>query len=546
MTLHHPPLRSADHVMRLTQMGAMFPTRLSFLRQVTRRLIDEKCEVTRQHCTWDEQGFGTAVYQLTFGAHPYALCAITSPLSDENRTDRVIAEAWDAAFVLFDGHPTPEDIAEIEANAPLQEAGRFNGKALVLSRANKSVRLFQSVVTALREDRPLPMADLHRVGYMMRTTAVYGNGKFGIADRPDFANRPGMSGPFAAEMLTVWLIRHFTHDLVEHLAGKPLPKKVKKMLGIGNATGLGMAPFLVSHPNLLNAWMTCREEAVARVKAAPMTHDIAQRLMTLSRRVGQHLLEWNVADAQAQADIVALRRDWAQMMQGVTQEQLLTSGIAPLLERSAYVSTGLEELTVAWAIEGFGDLTDDLTACMATPAQPQLDRDMPCETVAQLIADHWPDCLATDFEDKSETGQFWYVSAAKLEPRLGQRQSDPGADLESPLDISRRMQSLRDDLNGQAGPIWQFLLTHPHHRFAVERVQTLAKNPYSEIRCNLIAATTAPIDMLRCKLSFFGATKFDPKSKLWTRITLGQGAPLAEEIADGTAKDDWWLAVNAP
>ena len=29
------------------------------------------------------------------------------------------------------------------------------------------------------------------VGYLMRTTAVYGNGKFGIADRTNFADRPG-------------------------------------------------------------------------------------------------------------------------------------------------------------------------------------------------------------------------------------------------------------------------------------------------------------------------------------------------------------------
>jgi hypothetical protein len=34
-----------------------------------------------------------------------------------------------------------------------------------------------------------------------------------------------------------------------------------------------------------------------------------------------------------------------------------------------------------------------------------------------------------------------------------------------------------------------------------------------------------PIDLLRAKLAMFGATKFDPKSDLWTRITMYQGAP---------------------
>ena len=79
---------------------------------------------------------------------------------------------------------------------------------------------------------------------------------------------------------------------------------------------------------------------------------------------------------------------------------------------------------------------------------------------------------------------------------------------------------------------------------AVIRVQALAQNNYSEIRDNLVDADMAPIDMLRCKLSFFGASKFDPKSQLWTRITLAQGAPLASDLASNNASDDWWLPVS--
>jgi hypothetical protein len=94
--------------------------------------------------------------------------------------------------------------------------------------------------------------------------------------------------------------------------------------------------------------------------------------------------------------------------------------------------------------------------------------------------------------------------------------------------------------------MWQFLSQFPQHRLAVQRVQALARNPYSEIRDNLVDGDMAPIDMLRCKLSFFGASKFDPKSQLWTRITLAQGAPLASDLAAGTARDDWWLPVSAP
>ena len=38
---------------------------------------------------------------------------------------------------------------------------------------------------------PMP-AMIRDIGYLMRTTAVYGNGKFGIADRALIADRPGL------------------------------------------------------------------------------------------------------------------------------------------------------------------------------------------------------------------------------------------------------------------------------------------------------------------------------------------------------------------
>ena len=110
-----------------------------------------------------------------------------------------------------------------------------------------------------------------------------------------------------------------------------------------------------------------------------------------------------------------------------------------------------------------------------------------------------------------------------------------------PFDIPHQIQSALPDLEcvDPDMPLAQFMLDQPKHRFVLRRVLTTAHYPYGEIRDNLVAGDTRPIDMLRCKLSFFGASKFDPKSDLWTRITLYQGAPLAEEINDAGAND--WL-----
>jgi hypothetical protein len=532
------PLRTADEVMRLRRMGASFPTRLSFLRVLLRRLSAEKARVTRPVWIMDADGFGHAVYSITFGGHVYSLVAVSTDLPPELRTDRVIASAWDTAYVLYDGVPSADEIARIVATAPLQEAARFTVRDLVLSRANKSVRLFAHTVERLRAGGQ-PCADLVRsIGYLMRTTAVYGNGKFGIADRDVFAMRDGMGGPFMAEMLTVWLIRGFTHDLVEHAAGAPLDAHLKRHLGIGNSTGLGMAPFLVSHPMLLNAWITARETALARVRAIE-TLDAAQIevIYKLAARAAQHLAEWQVPDDIGQQRIDLMRREWPQLVALMKPDVMLEPmPLDRLWQASAWFSIDTQECLAALMIEPFGDLVDDLCDTMATENRVTLDPSMACADLQALIVRDWAWAMG-DYEIHDACHQFWYVSDAKAEPRLGLRHTEAGAKVESPLDIARQVACLACDLQG-GGSVAALLARHPEHRAAVRRVQSLDGAPYGEIRDNLIGRDCLPIDMLRCKLGFFGAAKFDPKSDRWTRITLCQGAPLRDELGNA---DDWWL-----
>ena len=77
----------------------------------------------------------------------------------------------------------------------------------------------------------------------------------------------------------------------------------------------------------------------------------------------------------------------------------------------------------------------------------------------------------------------------------------------------------------------EFLLSFPEHRHIVRRVQIIASKEYAEIQDNTIAAEMMPIDLLRCKLSFFGATKFDPRSDRWLRINLFQHMPFPNELS---------------
>ena len=69
-------------------------------------------------------------------------------------------------------------------------------------------------------------------------------------------------------------------------------------------------------------------------------------------------------------------------------------------------------------------------------------------------------------------------------------------------------------------------------RHVVRRAFIVEKFPYAEIQDNTINENVVPIDMLRLKLSFFGALKFDPRSDKWLRICMFQGAPLPHELKD--------------
>lgn len=536
-------LRPPDEVMRLKRMGAFFPTRLSFMRSLIRTLASENAVLHRPVWDMDKHGFGRAVYSIDYGGHTYSLIAYSNDLSPENRTDRVIAEAWDAAFVLFDGIPTTDDLDRNQENAPKQEVGRFTPKELVLSRANKSVRFFEHTAEALSKGEQPDTDMVQEIGYLMRTTAVYGNGKFGIADRARIQNRRAMSGPFQAEMLTVWLIRNFSHDLVEHVAkarspdAASLAPNIKRHLGIGNSTGLGMAPFLVNHPILLNNWILVRETALARVRACDEID--TEHTMGLIARAKQHLKEWNVPDKAQMKRIEDLRTDW----KNLHQDSAWISKNSPwnvLFESSRRYGVECQELTVALMLEANGDLIDGLCECMDSDCEPQLLPNMNLKTLKSTVETHANWALEPDFEDETEIAQFWYVSEEKLEPRLGDRHQEPGADRESPLDIARQIRRMYDDLKtGNQETVAEFLMDFPSHRSAARRVQALIQFPYAEIRDNLLCKTCLPIDMLRCKLSFFGASKFDPKSDRWTRITMYQGAPLPGELSGNS--DDWWL-----
>jgi hypothetical protein len=186
-------------------------------------------------------------------------------------------------------------------------------------------------------------------------------------------------------------------------------------------------------------------------------------------------------------------------------------------------------------LEPQGELVDDLADMMAADESVAfpVDGRMTCDALRVAIATDYSWTRDCDFDRESAHARFWYVSEEKLEPRLGERFLEPGADLEQPLAVARDIVALLRALAEEppSTPVADFLLRRPEWRHLVRRAQVVAEHPYSEIRGNLIDAEMRPVDLLRCKLAFFGARNFDPRSDRWLRIALFAGEPLIEDVA---------------
>lgn len=553
----NPKWRSPDVVMRLRRLGSLHQCRLSFMRVLTRRMAREAWSFSRSAFRIDEAGVGHAVYTATGPDRAYSLVAFAHDLPDEKRSDRVIADAWDATFALFDGVPTRADIERLSKNVPLQEAGRVSEAELTLSRANRSVRLWRHVVEALAAGRQPDVGMIDDVGYLMRTTAVYGSGKFGAADREVIADRDEMHGPFQAEMLTVYLIRTFVRDLVQHMARSvggdeavALDPTIARRLGIGNSTGLGMAPYIVNHPVLFNNWIMAREEAIARVRAvANAEPQEVQVFRDLLERSIISVAIWSSEHPVQREKLRHLRVDLEALQAKVTAfnwtKDQPWDHLCAWSERT--LSEEGQELLASLILEPYGELVDGLAHCMADSNGEafRIDGTMPVADVRALIEAAFGWTKDIDWAEARNCARAWYVSEEKLEPRLGERFEEPIAAYEQPLAPARDAASALDALTAFAPdiPIAEVLLRLPEHRHTIRRAQMHRLAPFGEIRDNTISVDLLPIDMLRAKLSFFGATHFDPRSDRWVRICMYAGAPYPEDVSPDTA--DLWVYPGA-
>ncbi|WP_341212915.1 hypothetical protein [uncultured Limimaricola sp.] len=313
----------------------------------------------------------------------------------------------------------------------------------------------------------------------------------------------------------------------------------RRAFGIGNSTGLGMAPFLLNHPILLNNWIETCEIALARVRALPaITAAEAQAFRIMLRRGRRNVDDWH-SEHPIQCDKIAgLKSDLDRLAAHIEAGALDAAQPWDRLYRWAETSLSLkgQELLVALMMEPYGALVDDLPMRMSADENAgfRIEGGMTVARLRDILKSDYAWALGIDWDSPEAQARAWYVSAEKLEPRLGERHLEPVAAYEQPLAPGRDAALLFEALKGEDADtrVADFLLRRPEHRYILRRVQISARHPYAEIRDNTVGADVLPIDLLRAKLSFFGACHFDPRSDRWVRINMFRNAPFPHELAE--------------
>ena len=542
-----------NNYMRLARMGSRYPSRLSFSRSMLRRLINDKWKIKKSRFDLDKNGYGTVVYEIIINNDTYSLVCFSAFLDDKDRSDRVIASKWDTAYTLHVGKLTDEDLKRLKDTIPLQESGRNSPNELILSRANKSVRLFQYVVNCLSQGSQPDINEINKVGYLLRTTAVYGSGKFGLSDFSNTKNKTIFDQPFRAEMLSVYLIREFSIELVEHVAEQinpskavKLERKIKQHLGIGNSTGLGMAPFIIKHPKLISKWMSQYTKTLEKIVDIDLDIEAFEKYKILLNKALNYLQEVNTSDEfqinKNKFTIDDLKKYILHCYQLDFSQNFKWLDILDYCDSNFNYDT--QEIARVQLIELFPKISEELAEDMSDDEIMDINGNQTIGELKKIINNKYSWVKKIDFNNKESNYLFWYVSAAKLEPRLGERFNEKGSELEQHLGIAKMVNDLIKKIKNLNDNklTCEFLIENPEFRGIIKRIQSLKDYPFSEVEDNVLDKQTIPIDMLRFKLSFFGANRYDPKSDRWLRVSFFSGAPYLSDL-NSTNVDEWGFAT---
>ena len=557
-----PKIRNWEQLMTPIRLASIQPSALSGTRSLIDKMVREKWQILLDRFELNNDQSGTAVYSIKTPSNEFNFIAFSFPPKKEGRTGRIISQVWDMRCALEEGRATEESIETARSELPKLYRGRASKNTLIWGRANRSFRVFDSVLESLIKGQQPKISDLNSVCYLMRNTGLDGNGTFGTKSFFSLGSEHPLGNVLEADFLTAYMMREFSFDLIERLAKMKSTKstilspEVRRYIGVGNGSGLGLIFFVQRHPMLINSWITAREMAITKAFQLSLTKGNKKilRLLDLTKRV----MLFRDEDVMNYESFTSSKVIAKQIQSTIPLiEELFHSGtlnghrykwpleyIAKILLNHSAPET--YETFISLIIELVKDRIVGLKQNMVKTNEIWLDSTATLMDIAKQLETEYQWALGVNIEDEKENTYIWYKSESAEEPRRGPRGEIPSAydlGLNFPTDLQLLLRDIqKQNMNMRVS---RFLLIHPEHRFLIARVQTYRSTHFHTPHVNCNSTTFAPTDLLRMvNVGFHGLDKTRDFFQRNLRGVLYHGAPTRQDVIKGLGFD--WFYPKEP
>ncbi len=457
-------MRPEEEVTTPEAMRSIKATRVSFARTLLDRMTTEKWKISLKTADVGEDGAGLLVYEIEANLNKMQFGVKSMQSEGIDRVGRLADMQYDFYAVLCEG-----DVSDVAIQNDLDGlraslwSARTDNRTIGFTVANRSVSNFAHIVASLaQEKQPDPVQLMSNGGYIIRNAGWYGNGRHGTRSWKSMAEH-ALGLPYHPDMFALFLFRIASFDLAEATARARNPRaislsaSIKRMLGVGNSSGMGMVAALVRWPEWFGAYNLIRELCLAYAVTRPtIDRARAKRLVDLLRRASAYHHSQPESPIEGFTHPQVLSLHLAGVAEAATKYADAVAGDIPKypLKALATFAAGLDRETYEQTNAILVDLFPKFAAAATTDLLPQsmniertVDAQMAVSELTALIDKRYGWALQIDLAAPGAREYFWYRSEDNGENRRGERVVDPGVEHETFVDVAGDVQRLRAYLN---------------------------------------------------------------------------------------------------
>ena len=205
-----------------------------------------------------------------------------------------------------------------------------------------------------------------------------------------------------------------------------------------------MAPFVIKHPKLIHQWVNQFEKTLDIIKKnTHIKKDKIEKYITLLLKSQMYLSEVLTTDKLQKKKNNQSHEELSKIIDYCKNTSLENFNWSKLINYAENnVSFDTQEILKVQIIELYPGIADPLAENMSISDDLSINTDSKVSDLIEIIEKNYSWAININFKEKNNNYLFWYVSEEKLEPRLGERYNEKGADLEQPLGIGKMVNEL--------------------------------------------------------------------------------------------------------